>query len=311
MMIQEVETNKIQLDKTQPRKFIDHKKVKEMAKSIIRQGVINPIEIDKNYVIVTGELRYRASREAGLKTIPCKIINISKDKRFERQVIENIHHNTMSDMDTANALKKLVNCYQVTPVDKGISFLANSTGKSREWINEKLYLLKTGKKFQNKVKKGEISGTMVRAIRHLPDELKGKMEEKIIKGEIKNRDVAVKLSQVLKENPKKADALLDLDLTVTAEESLKRISNVAQTEQEQQWGENNYFEEVEKSARKLTKLLRENPFGKSEHSLLLNEFSKQVVKATLMPLPAMIASFVKGYDVQAKITTQIIEGETE
>jgi len=261
-MIQQIQIDKIQFDKTQPRKFIDQKKVKEMALSILTQGVINPIEIDKDFKIVTGELRYRASMEAELRTVPCKVIEISDKERFERQVIENVHHNTMSDWDTAKALEKLVNCYQVTDKDKGISYLSNRTGKSREWINEKLGLLDTSIEFQKAIQNKEISGTMIRAVRRIPKEYKKEFEEKIAKGDFNNREVAITFADSIMENPDKASELFKMDFrNKSAQEAQKEIQTIAPTIQNKANNLNDYLEQIESMASKLNHYLKNPPEG--------------------------------------------------
>ena len=99
--------NEIRPDTNQPRKNFPETRIREMAKSILTEGIINPIEVDKDGVIVTGEIRWRSAKEAGLKTVPVKVIDPGKT-RFRRQVVENVHHNTMTTMDTSRALSKLL-----------------------------------------------------------------------------------------------------------------------------------------------------------------------------------------------------------
>lgn len=148
MEIIEIEINKIKPDQNQPRTSIDEEYLGGMAHSIGQQGVINAIEVDKDLMIVTGEVRWRSAMKAELKTIPAKIIDISDEHRFVRQVIANIHSNTMSDWDTATALKKLLNTWpgyksgEVTETgvdaDEAIVWLSETIGKSSAYIREKV-----------------------------------------------------------------------------------------------------------------------------------------------------------------------------
>lgn len=95
-------------DPNQPRKVFDEEYIEGLSVSIKNEGVINAIEVDENMTIITGEQRWRASKMAGLKEVPIKIIEkLSKEDRFIRQVQENIHHGTMSPLETANALEKV------------------------------------------------------------------------------------------------------------------------------------------------------------------------------------------------------------
>jgi ParB family transcriptional regulator, chromosome partitioning protein len=222
MQIQEIEIDKIKPDKNQPRTSIDELDLREMGKSIITEGVINPIEIDKNFVIITGERRWRASKLAGLKTVPVKIIEITPKERFMRQVIENIHHNTMSDWDTANALKKLLEYFHLVKVlskkagqpQTGITWLSEKTGKSKGYIEEKLDILEMSKDIQKAIKDQKIPGTFIRAIKNVPLKYKKIMEKKILDNEFSTRDGAMELSFALnreQDNPDKIKELLGVD----------------------------------------------------------------------------------------------------
>ena len=107
MEITEVRIDKIKADPNQPRQANKKEDLNEMARSILTAGVINPIEVDENFMIITGERRWKAAKIAGLETVPVKIIDISEEKRFVRQLIENIHQNTMAPLDTAMTLDQI------------------------------------------------------------------------------------------------------------------------------------------------------------------------------------------------------------
>jgi ParB family chromosome partitioning protein len=107
-LIVEKKINEIIPDKNQPRKNIDQEKLEEMTRSMITEGLINPIEIDENNVIVTGEMRWRACMAAGQEVIKCRVVKVAGRDRYKRQVIENIHNNTMNSWDTAKALEYLL-----------------------------------------------------------------------------------------------------------------------------------------------------------------------------------------------------------
>ena len=80
-----------------------------MAETYKNQGLIQPIEIDKDYQIITGERRWRAAKLAGLKKIPCRILeDLTEEQKLERRLIENIHHEPLTDLEKAEAIKKLI-----------------------------------------------------------------------------------------------------------------------------------------------------------------------------------------------------------
>lgn len=188
---------------------------------MLTEGVINPIEVDENNVIITGEMRWRAAKLAGLQTIPAKILKINPEKRFIRQVIENVHHNTMSDWDTAKALEKLrkqiletsTTLHNGTNEDQGIKKLGRLIGKSPRYIIDHLEILGASETIQKAVKSGKIPYSFLRAVRRTPDEFQKKMEDKIIRGEFKVRDSAIEVAVALGRTPDKAKEILAIDYT--------------------------------------------------------------------------------------------------
>jgi len=107
MKIEQIEINKLKLDKNQPRKTFDEEKLNDMAETFKTQGAIQPIEVDENNVIVTGELRFRASKIAGLKEIPCKVLKgLTSESRLERQLVENFNRQDMKVSDVKEALMR-------------------------------------------------------------------------------------------------------------------------------------------------------------------------------------------------------------
>ena len=134
--IEHIKIEDITFDPDQPRQRIFDEDIKEIAINMKKVGIINPIEIDNDNVIVTGERRYRAAKMAGFKKIPCIRHDIQGDERFMHQVSENIHHNTMAPIDTYRSVKRLLK----------INNLLESNGKAVEgkaahWIRENLGLI--------------------------------------------------------------------------------------------------------------------------------------------------------------------------
>ena len=111
------------------------------------------IEIDEKNVIITGERRWRASKMAGLKQIPCKIIEgLSAGDRLMRQGRENLQHEKLLPMEEAELFDKLLNIEYPRPskeekrrsvpkTDKGYSWLAGKLGISDRHISNRLKLL--------------------------------------------------------------------------------------------------------------------------------------------------------------------------
>jgi len=167
-----VEVSKIKPDPKQPRKYFSKESIEELAASIKEHGVIKNIEIDKDFLIVTGENRWRAAKKAGLHKVPCRIVDLNDDSRFERQIHENVHHTPMSSWDLAMALKK----YR----DAGESLISigERFKKTREWVREYLDFFEISPRLQNELKKiPTLNSKVVSAIQRLSEmELSGKIE---------------------------------------------------------------------------------------------------------------------------------------
>jgi len=106
--IREVSLEKIRVGR-RIRSRIEEERVKELAATYKRHGIIQPIEIDEENKIIVGERRYIAAKLAGLKTIPCIIRRgLSEEDKLERELIENIHHEPLTDFEKAEAIFRLM-----------------------------------------------------------------------------------------------------------------------------------------------------------------------------------------------------------
>ena len=202
MNIIEKKVSEIKPDPNQPRQHITQSNVNEMAVSIKNEGIINPIEIDKDDIIITGELRFRASKQAGLKTIPCKILDISDSKRFVRQMQENIHHNTMTAWDTAKGFEKTLRVLSSSAAGfvqrdkkhkgdyfkKGVTELSKLYGLTKTSVSNYLELLNETKEVQESLKKERFAHTKIAEVNTAPEQYRKVLKEKIIEQKYIPRD---------------------------------------------------------------------------------------------------------------------------
>ena len=124
----EIELDKIVPDEDQPRSDFKQEQLEALAQSIEQHGVLQPIVVTKNganFKIVAGERRWRASKIAGLKTIPCIVRTIDAQKRLELSLIENVQREDLNAIETATAYAKLKNQFNMTPEQ-----VAKRVGKS-------------------------------------------------------------------------------------------------------------------------------------------------------------------------------------
>ena len=109
--VSEVDIMRVEPSSDQPRKTFDPEKLSELAQSIKRHGVVQPILVKRNgprYTIVAGERRYRAARMAGLMSVPVVTTDIDEDAVMEISLVENIQRENLNPIEEAAALKLLM-----------------------------------------------------------------------------------------------------------------------------------------------------------------------------------------------------------
>jgi len=133
----------IKLDKEQPRKEFDEEKIKLLAQSIEKQGLINPIEVDEHNKVVTGEMRFRALKKAGIKKTEVKELSEMTDfQRSARQLIENFHRQDLKASECVDTIQKLWKVYTEENKSKGptIDAFANEIGIGKNYCGDLLDL---------------------------------------------------------------------------------------------------------------------------------------------------------------------------
>ena len=181
--------DKIKPDPNQPRKYFSETALKSMAISIKNEGIINAIEIDEKFIIITGEQRWKSAKIAGLKEVPVKIIEkITNRERFIRQLQENLNHNTMAALDTAMAFDKVRDWLVAKPTvglardkfhqgeryQRGAKELSKIFGPDEETISQYLDLLGTTGKLREALKDPKFARTKVPAIKQAPEKYQKK-----------------------------------------------------------------------------------------------------------------------------------------
>ena len=151
----EVNLYDIDTNPNQPRKTFDPEKLAELAASIKRHGIVQPILVKKNgsrYTIVAGERRYRAARAAGLMTVPVILTDVDEDTIMEISLVENIQRETLNPIEEAAAIKLLMQQHDLTQEE-----VSERVGKSRPAIANALRLLTLAKSVQKLIKDGRLS----------------------------------------------------------------------------------------------------------------------------------------------------------
>jgi ParB family chromosome partitioning protein len=175
-------------DENQPRKEFDKEKIEELAQSINKNGLIQPLIVIKkdseNYTLVAGERRWRASQIANLKILPALLLPTDLDKD-EISLIENIQRENLKVTEEAQAYQRLIEKNNYTHDQ-----LSKIVGKSRSHITNLLRILNLHEYFSDLLNKGTISMGHARAlVGKTPQELNEKLLAQISAGKASVRDI--------------------------------------------------------------------------------------------------------------------------
>ncbi len=166
-----LEMDKITPNPDQPRR--DMGDLAALADSIREQGVLEPILVNKEgdgYLIISGERRFRASEQAGLRTIPCIIKNLDKNQILEIALVENLQRKDLHPFEEADGLKALFKNFNYTH-----EHIARKLGKSRSSVTETLTLANLSDEVRKAALDAEITAkTMLLGVARLPS-----MEEQL------------------------------------------------------------------------------------------------------------------------------------
>ena len=183
-----VPIEKIFRDENQPRKEFDPEKINELAQSIKKNGLIQPLILIKRnydtYTLVAGERRWRAAQRADLKILPSLLLPEDLDKD-EISLIENIQREDLKISEEAQAYQRLIDKNNYTHEN-----LAQIVGKSRSHITNLLRILNLDKYFLSLLNKGIITMGHARAlVGKTPDNFDEKTLSIISSGKISVRDL--------------------------------------------------------------------------------------------------------------------------
>ncbi len=163
----EIAIDKIDRNEEQPRKNFDEVAMGELVNSIRMHGVITPIilvEQGQRYMIIAGERRWRAAKRAGLRTIPAIVRKYTKEQIREISLIENLQREDLNPIETATAIKQLMDECDYTQEK-----VAERIGKSRTLVTNTLGLLTLPKQVIDLISAGRLSAGHAKVLISLDD----------------------------------------------------------------------------------------------------------------------------------------------
>jgi len=142
-----IEISRIKLDPEQPRKSLNQKRLNELAESVKKHGLLQPISVEyieqeDCFKIINGERRYKAAKLSGLQELPCIIKNIDKHTRLIHQLIENIQRQDLPPLEEAQSIQALINKKRMDNPNYSQREASRELGLPKSYVNEMLSLLK-------------------------------------------------------------------------------------------------------------------------------------------------------------------------
>lgn len=153
LQIQNLPLGNIKPDPEQPKKTFDKKLLSQLSESIKQHGVLQPITVrksGKDFIIVMGERRFRASTMAKKKTIPCIVRDYQNNNILEVQIIENLQRQDVEPTEEAEAISYLSDKYATTEIAKRL-------GRTENFIRQRLKLAGLIDGFKRFVRSGEMT----------------------------------------------------------------------------------------------------------------------------------------------------------
>jgi ParB family chromosome partitioning protein len=163
----DVDTDLLRPNKFQPRGRMDDAKIEDLARSIMANGIIQPIvvrRVENGYEIIAGERRWRAAQRAGLLKVPVAVRDIPEDRLLAAALIENIQREDLNPLEEAQAYRRLADEFHLTQDQ-----IADAVGKDRSSVANYVRLLRLPHELRDDIAAGSLSMGHARALLSLPD----------------------------------------------------------------------------------------------------------------------------------------------
>lgn len=201
-LIREIPLENIVPNPYQPRKYFNDTAIKELSESIKKHGLLQPIIVvqkDEGYMLLAGERRFRATKEAGLETIRAIVADIESENLRELALIENIQREDLNPIELAMAYKELIDEYNIT--QEGLSEIIK---KSRTQITNTMRLLTLSKKTQDMLVQGKLSQGHAKVLAGLKD-----LDEATVVNTIIGQKLSVRQTEALVKKLKSSEQIND------------------------------------------------------------------------------------------------------
>lgn len=220
-VVNQIPVDRIDPNPHQPRVHFDHTQLEDLIESIKSHGVIQPVVVTPSengrYELIAGERRLRASKIAGLETIPAIVRTATEQQKLELAIIENIQRQDLNAIEEARSYLRLQHEFNLTQDEVGIR-----VGKSRPQVANIIRLLQLPDEIQHALIEGKISASNARTLLSLPtDAERMSMFRAMMEGNFTVRQTEARVSS---KRPR-AQKIVDPNVS-NAEEQMRRALGV-------------------------------------------------------------------------------------
>lgn len=162
----------------QPRREFDYYELLELSSSISKNGIIQPLtvrRVGERYELISGERRLRAAVFAGLKTVPCILVNAGDRECSLMCLIENIQRTDLNFFEEADGIKRLMNEFSLSQTE-----VAERIGMAQSTLSNKLRLLKLNDSQRKTIISAKLTERHARALIRLPEERRDEVLNRVI-----------------------------------------------------------------------------------------------------------------------------------
>lgn len=233
----EIDVELVDANPYQPRQIFDEEKLKELSDSIVKYGLLQPINVikkDNRYTLIAGERRLRAHKLANIKKIKAIVLDENEVKLRELALIENIQRDDLNVMELAYSYAQLINEHNLTHDD-----LANRISKSRSSITNTLRLLQLSTYVQQAVGNDKISAGHAKVLLGLDDE-----KQKVLTDTIQGQKLSVRETEKLVKNLKNGNKTEEKEEKKNRDYNFNSLSSIVTNLQKNNLKakiDNNYF----------------------------------------------------------------------
>lgn len=252
--ITNINIERILPNRMQPRIVFDDENIDELANSINKHGIINPITVRRlgdKFEIIAGERRFKACKSLGLKEIPAIVIEADDKKTAELALIENIQRKELSPIEEGMSYEKILQIGDITQAE-----LSKQLGKQQSTIANKIRLLKLDDEVKNALLNNKISERHARSLLKLYDKKDQKrMLNKIINERLTVRQADKEIAKIVEEKGE----MIEMDKNINVPNNNLIIENKEETIKNPETTVNPSFVDVNKIEEKSEEIFKEKP----------------------------------------------------